>query len=144
MLALHDPRLLAALLLGVAACGGKVVETAGTGGASGTSGSGGAGGSVAVDCAGSPPTFPTFSKACTADTDCFIAIHQTDCCGSTAAIGLNVSQQAAFQAAEKTCDAMYPGCQCMGSGPVAEDGKVGTLSQLEVNCQMGKCMTSVP
>src|SRR5580698_2369198 len=60
MLAFHDPRLLAALLLGVAACGGKVVETAGTGGASGTSGSGGAGGSAAVDCAGSPPTFPTF------------------------------------------------------------------------------------
>jgi hypothetical protein len=145
------PFLAAALL---AACGGKVAvdtsttsDTGGSGGSTATTsaGTGGTGGTATIDCtAGGKDIFPTFSKACTVASDCVVEIHQTDCCGSTVAIGVAASASAAFAAAEKVCDAMYPGCGCLGMGPVAEDGKLGTPGQIQVACTMGKCMTYVP
>ena len=139
-----------AAALGTAACGGNVVaEPGGAGGSSSVaSGSGGSvttgssSGVTGVDCAAG--VFPTFSKTCAADGSCVTKIHQTNCCGSTVAIGVSASASATFDAAEKACDAMYPGCGCDGMGPVAEDGKLGDPSQIQVACQMGKCMTFVP
>jgi hypothetical protein len=138
---------IAAALAGIAACGGKVVldegasgATSGSGGSSGDSG--GTGGGAGVEC--NAGHFPTFSKACAADSDCVVEIHRTNCCGSTVAIGVSASAGAAFEVAEKACDAMYPACNCFGMGPVAEDGKLGTLGHIDVSCQMGKCMTFVP
>lgn len=149
MRALLRLHLVVLAILGAAACGGNVVIDAGgaggssgvasgSGGSSGTGGTGGAG----VDC--NAGVFPTFSKACQADSDCVTKIHETNCCGSTVAIGVSEAASAAFDAAESACEAMYPGCGCDGMGPVAEDGKTGTQSQIQVACQMGACMTFVP
>jgi hypothetical protein len=143
---LTDMRARLALVLAGAlltACSSTVVGgltgTGGTGGGATTTGTGGAG---AIDCAHG--VFPAFDKACTVYSECAVEIHQIDCCGSTAAIGVAASESAAFQAAEKACDAMYPGCGCAGRGPVAEDGKLGTAGQIQVACTMGKCTTFVP
>ena len=103
-------------------------------------GLGGSGGS-GIDC--NAGQFPTFSAACMTATDCGIAIHQTNCCGSTVAIGINANEADAFNAAEKICDAQYPGCGCLGMGPVAQDGKLGTVQTISVACQAGQCMTYV-
>jgi hypothetical protein len=137
--------LITAVVLGTVACGGNVVATTGSGGGAGNGGSsstGGSGGVAGVDC--NAGVFPAFSKTCTVDGDCVTEIHQTDCCGSTVAIGVSQSASVTFDAAEKACEAMYPGCGCAGTGPVAEDGKLGSESQIQVACQMGACMTFVP
>src|SRR5690349_14293245 len=65
-----------------------------------------------VSCSGSHISFPTFDKTCSSVTDCAIAIHQTTCCGSTLAIGLNKAEQQRFAADEKTCLDQYPLCTC--------------------------------
>src|SRR5438045_2875863 len=42
----------------------------------------GGGGDAGTMCgAGLASSFPTFNRACSADADCTIGMHQTDCCG---------------------------------------------------------------
>jgi hypothetical protein len=135
-------------LLAAAACGGNVVIGDKDAGAGGSAGSGGAGGNAAaVDCtATGTGTFPTFSKTCAAAGDCAIGLHQINCCGTLTAIGLAASQQAAFAAAEATCEGQYPGCGCAGQATTAEDGKTADLgnSQIQVACTAGACSTYIP
>ncbi len=145
MRALLALALFSSAVVGVIACGGNVVvdgsaTTTATGTGGGTGGSVGTGGS---DVACNSGQFPTFSSACTTATDCGIGIHQTDCCGSTIAIGINANEAAAFASAEKICDAQYPGCGCIGMGPVAQDGQLGTEQTIGVACQAGQCTTFV-
>lgn len=133
--------------LTAAACGngnsGDAIGGGGHGGSGTTSSSTGSGD---VQCAGTAATqFPTFDKQCTGDTDCFIAFHQVSCCGTRAALGLNVSQKAAFDAAEKTCEMQYPGCGCAQQPTTTEDGKaVSDESTIQVKCGAGMCATSAP
>src|SRR5262245_31726713 len=49
---------------------------------------------------------------CTADSDCAFGVHQTDCCGSTVAVGFNRAERARFETAEPTCVATLPHCGC--------------------------------
>jgi hypothetical protein len=89
-------------------------------------------------------TFPMFDKTCTSASDCVIGVHQTDCCGSTQAIGMNEAEQARFTADETTCVAQYAMCGCPAYFTVAEDGQRATDGKtIVVECQSSQCMTAV-
>jgi hypothetical protein len=136
-----------AILFSAAACGNQSSGgSTGGGGTGGNGGSTGSTGSGAVECSGAhPDMFPTFDKTCSADADCFIAFHQTDCCGTRAALGLNSSQKAAFDAAEKTCEMQYPGCGCAQGPTTTEDGKSSVdETMIQVKCNAGMCATLLP
>ncbi|MSP60993.1 MAG: hypothetical protein EXR72_11740 [Myxococcales bacterium] len=98
-----------------------------------------------VSCgAGGASTFPEFDRACAAAQDCFIALHQINCCGSLAALGLSGKEKGRFEAAEKICEAQYPGCGCASQPTVADDGKSESQGHpIAVSCVAGKCRTSV-
>lgn len=98
-----------------------------------------------MHCAGEPLSFPSFEKGCAAAADCVIALHQVNCCGTLTAIGLNASEQAAFDAAENTCRMQYPGCGCAQSPTTTEDGKMSMDDSLiQVDCKNGQCSTFLP
>ncbi len=86
-------------------------------------------------------------RGCTSDTDCVVGIHQTDCCGNTAAIGMNRTE-ARFDALESTCQASYPGCGC-ASGPTRTDSGETAFDSMsiQVACVSGgptrSCLTFV-
>ncbi len=54
----------------------------------------------------------TLNRVCTTDLDCAGDLHQINCCGTHAAIGMNVSEVASFSELEATCAASYPRCRC--------------------------------
>src|SRR4029079_4071961 len=92
------------------ACGGTVASGssgAGGQGSTGATGTGGGGGAPNIQCNANPQVFPTFDKSCTTLAECIPKLHIVDCCGTRLAIGLNASQNAAFNQAEAICDAMY-------------------------------------
>jgi Pacifastin inhibitor (LCMII) len=98
-----------------------------------------------IVCTASPPVFPSFDKSCISATDCFVAIHQTDCCGSQNAIGYNKSQQARFAADEKICEMQYPGCGCAPRPTMAEDGQsTRSNTTISVKCGASGCSTYIP
>lgn len=106
-------------------------------------GSGTDGGDV-VMCTGATPSFPSFDKTCSTAADCFIGLHQINCCGSIKAIGINQAEKSRFAADEKICESQYPGCGCPGAPTVAEDGKFESGTRMiGVECPAGKCMTLV-
>jgi hypothetical protein len=97
-----------------------------------------------VMCSGFEATFPTFNKACVTVDDCAFAVHQTNCCGATLAIGFNKAEAARFADDEKTCVAQYPACGCPATPTMTEDGLSVTAGQaIAVGCQAGRCMTTV-
>jgi hypothetical protein len=77
----------------------------------------------AIVCGSAGGTFPTFDARCTADEDCAVGVHQTDCCGNMAALGMRRGERPAFDAAEAICRPMYPGCGCPTRGVLADDGQ---------------------
>jgi hypothetical protein len=85
-----------------------------------------------------------FEKGCTTPDACAFGMHQTDCCGSLAAIGFNHNQTAAFQAAEMAWDATCPACGCAPRVPLAEDGKMCMMASMTVTCDNGRCTTHCP
>ncbi len=97
-----------------------------------------------VSCGGATSVFPSFGRACSAASDCFVAIHQSDCCGSHQAFGLATSERDAFQSAETACERMYPGCGCAGRPTVVDDGSTATSdSDIVATCDSGRCTTHV-
>lgn len=120
--------------------GGRV----GTGGVIGAGGgsSGGATGTEAgtVDCTS---VFGTFEKGCSGDVACALVDHQTDCCGSILAMGINHSEQTRFASAEATCSAQYPMCDCMAQLKT-EDGvsvPFDQKDQIAVKCVNSVCQS---
>ncbi len=99
-----------------------------------------------VMCTGTPASFPTFATACTGASDCTIAFHQISCCGTRRALGISKSAKSAFDSAEATCEAQYPGCGCAQGPTSAEDGKSTTTeSAIQVTCTPGgACSTLIP
>lgn len=96
----------------------------------------------AIHCGIGGSTFPDFDRRCVAATDCFIALHQTDCCGSHVALGLAASERARFAAAEAICDGQYPGCGCAPMVTVADDGAAEERDRpIVVTCDGGACRT---
>lgn len=114
------------------------------GGSSGesSSGDGGSAGERAIECTGAMPYFPEFDRTCTTDDDCVTVAHQTSCCGSELLMGIRSIEQAAFEAAEATCDQQYPPCGCAAQGVDIEDGTQVPFSsrdQVHASCDAGSC-----
>ena len=99
--------------------------------------------SVQVACESGGTTFPFLEKGCVAATDCFVAEHMHNCCGTQIAVGLNKSAQAAFTQAEAACSMAYPGCGCAQFPTTAEDGRSETDGTIQVRCDSGLCTTFV-
>lgn len=97
-----------------------------------------------VMCRAQNSTFPTFDKTCHTVDDCAFAVHQTNCCGSTLAIGFSKAEQSRFAADEKTCLDQYPLCACPQTPTMTEDGQFATSGKtIVVQCQSGMCMTTL-
>jgi hypothetical protein len=97
-----------------------------------------------VMCSGVSPQFPSFDKSCGSVDDCAFAVHQTNCCGATLAVGFAKAEASRFAADEKTCAAQYPACGCPATPTMTEDGLSATAGQaIAVACQSGRCMTTV-
>jgi hypothetical protein len=62
----------------------------------------------------------TLDRSCTIETDCWLGIHQTDCCGNTGAIAINNSERGRFDMLEPPCRSSYPKCGCP-AGPTRTD-----------------------
>ncbi len=97
-----------------------------------------------ISCVDEPLYFPTFDRACVAIEDCSIVFHQVDCCGSTAAWGINGEVAKSFGEAEAVCVSQYPDCDCPTKPPIADDGKSGDPALIQVDCVEGQCKTFVP
>jgi hypothetical protein len=90
-----------------------------------------------------PPYFPVFGRTCLDDGDCFVGLHQIDCCGTRAALGLSTTEREAFFAAEGACSSMYPACGCPEGETSADDGS-SCFETPVVHCDGGGCVTSCP
>jgi hypothetical protein len=87
--------------------------------------------------------FPSFDATCRSNADCAFGLHQTDCCDGQRALGLNTDQVPDFMAAEMTCEAMFPSCDCFRwPGITTDDGaNVMSTSAIGVQCVGGECRT---
>ena len=96
-------------------------------------------------CSGSGPAFfPTFSKQCSADSDCAVAFHQINCCGTQVAWGIQACEMGAFSTSETQCESQYPGCGCAQFMTQAEDGYSSfTNSDFAAKCDAGVCRSFV-
>jgi hypothetical protein len=79
--------------------------------------------------------FPAFADACSSLSDCVMVLHQLDCCGSLAAIGINVAVRNDFDVAEQTWQASCPACGCAQQPTNAQDGNVASsIASIHVAC----------
>jgi hypothetical protein len=85
--------------------------------------------------------FPDATKTCVHSTDCVIAYHQLDCCGSELAMGIAATSHDAFTAAEMAWESTCPACGCAAALPTAEDGQMCAMAQITVDCVNGSCTT---
>lgn len=93
-------------------------------------------------CVGDSAAFPTFDKGCTNDVSCSFGLHQINCCGSQAAIGLNHAFKVDFEKYETAWRATCPACGCASGGISLDDGEVvGDPSLVGVKCDGGQCRT---
>ena len=104
---------------------------------------GAAGADYQLTCESGATTFPPLDKSCTQASDCAVVTHTISCCGSQIAIGLASGSVGAFNTAEATCDAGYPGCGCAALPTKAEDGHDNTDGVIAVRCEQHRCMTYV-
>lgn len=101
-------------------------------------------GDAGVVCSGHDATsFPSFDRACTLDSDCIVAAHLADCCGTLDALGIARSEATRFAAAEAQCESQYPACGCDSGTVRTDDGSspppgTGT-SAVVVDCIAGTC-----
>lgn len=94
---------------------------------------------------GDPTMFPGVSKTCMVDADCAIGLHQTDCCGTMSAVGIDADTVDAFNQQEAACAALWPECGCAAGPTATEDGEtVPEGGQVEVACVEGLCQTQAP
>jgi len=120
-------------------------STSGTG--SGSAGSsGGSGGAAASQsdagiaaCRQSNYAAPALDKSCMTSDDCFVAVHQADCCGTMVALAFNETELAAFDTYEAGCHELV--CMCPGMAPTAEDGSPlnAGLGDAIAECVAGTC-----
>jgi hypothetical protein len=101
-----------------------------------------------VWCYPGTQTFPTFRNTCLSDNDCTFRFHQTDCCGSMHAIGIDFSEQSRFISDESVCDLQYPSCQCLASYTTESGQSAPNLGSVSVHCISDTtgphCQTYVP
>lgn len=121
-------------------------ETSGTdGGQSGGSQSTGGGTTGGPLQCEDPLQFPGVGKECAVDGDCAVVFHQTDCCGSQSAIGVDADTVDAFNKTEAMCAATWPGCGCAPQPTIAEDGESAQdPAQIVAQCVDNLCQSAVP
>ncbi len=101
--------------------------------------------SIQLACESHGTTFPPQEKKCVAATDCYVANHMINCCGTMVAIGLNAADtQGEFPYLEGKCEAAYPACGCASLPTAAEDGRTSADGTIMVECTSGLCATYVP
>ena len=84
-----------------------------------------------------------FAKGCAKAADCFVAKHYAGCC-HIEAVGLNASDQAAFDAFEQTCGGAPP-CGCCCDRVTTEDGTIAASGgSITLDCVAGLCATRSP
>ena len=137
-------------LLFLAACGSSTIGggsgAGGTGTNTGGTNTGGTNiGGTGTGGAGTCSDLESPNKACNVDADCAVFLHQIDCCGSQAAIGVAASAVATYVALEPQC-VMGPICDCVPFATLADDGQGAPDfgSPIPVACQAGQCMTYIP
>ena len=101
-------------------------------------------GTFQLACESGATTFPDLDKTCSVPGDCFVAIHMINCCGTSVAIGLNVSSQSEFGAAEIACGDAYPACGCAQFPTRAEDGRTEDMGTIQVDCRDHRCFSYIP
>jgi hypothetical protein len=129
-------------LLACGACqGGKGDGTAAADARS--AGTDAAAGDLALTCSAGESSFPVFSRSCSDVTDCAIANHQIDCCGSTIATGIAATDLNSFEASEASCAALFPACGCASQPPILDDGSSAiNFDTIDVACSLeGFCAT---
>ncbi len=77
-----------------------------------------------VDCRTQPVTFPSFDRACSADSECVAVRRVTNCCGSELVTAVNQAVVKAFKAAAVSCNSQFPPCGCAAQPARADDGSV--------------------
>ena len=81
-----------------------------------------------------------YSRLCTIDDDCAVAMHMLDCCGSLFAFGISASEVARFTSDEAACETTYPACGCAAGPTLVEDGTtLGGKSAAVARCAGGTC-----
>lgn len=146
------------VVLGVAVgCGGTKFTSIGDDGSAGDGSTadgggdgGGSDGGLGLDggvgsCSGGATLFSNVIKGCTVTSACVVVFHQIDCCGTSAAVGINHASKDAFDADEATWLATCPACGCASRPTIAEDGKTaGQMSAFKVACVNNQCRSYVP
>lgn len=84
-----------------------------------------------------------YGVSCSSASDCIVALHQLDCCGSRTAVGLSASERDRFDTAEAACVGSLPQCDCPTQMTTAEDGHAGSESDIFARCDAGECQTWV-
>jgi len=98
-----------------------------------------------IVCGGEDPQLPELDRTCMLDRDCTVVFHQTDCCGTLVAWGLNGAAGKPFNEAEAECAAQYPACDCAPMPTAADDGKsTEDSTQIMVACMDSVCSSFVP
>lgn len=102
-----------------------------------------AGGGPSLSCYQNEPFGATgLDRSCARASDCVVAQHMVDCCGTMTAFGLNAKDEQRFKLAERKCAATFPACGCAPGPTQIDDGSeafVGT--GIEVACHQGTCTT---
>ena len=94
-----------------------------------------------VDSGPSPCAYvDTIDRTCTTDADCLVRLHQTDCCGSSAMIGIATSALGTYNAGEPACMASYPGCGCPAQLPTTDSGETVT----DTSAVLAACVSRGP
>lgn len=102
------------------------------------------GSSYHLQCNSTDSEFPPFSKSCESDEDCVLLGHQIDCCGSFTMIGVSVSDQEKFEAAESQCSSSFPMCECAQQPTIAEDGlRANDIGAFAVVCNTNQCSSTI-
>jgi hypothetical protein len=95
-------------------------------------------------CEEAPLQAPGVDRTCEVDEDCVVVFHQTDCCGSFDAFGINAQSQAAYDEAEAPC-MFEPYCDCAPEATDAEDGEAtADNAKIVAVCVDNQCRSEVP
>lgn len=95
-----------------------------------------------------PTGVPTesYARECTVTSDCAVATHLADCCGSVVALGVRANEASRFGAVGGICGAEFATCDCVGRAPRAEDGQFSAFSDahdIGVACTAGRCQSHI-
>lgn len=114
---------------------GGAADAAGTDGGAGTDAGPGLDASSGGDAGASCGFVSDLERGCTTDDNCVVGLHQTDCCGTQEAIGMNHSERDRFDTAEAACRSTYPACGCAPAPTTTDSGETALdTSEIQVGC----------